>query len=379
MINFSIIVPVFQEYNIFQIFWNSLIKTVKYPAKIYIINDASPHDTTEYIHQIKDLPLIKVTKIEHLHSEGSVKCINEALPKVSGDYVVFMDSDIILVDGWQDSIIQVLSNKSIGGMGCILMYPQTGGIQSCGITYTEATGRHLFLNNLPSVLDGKGLYEVQSTVFAFFATRKDITQQLGLLDENFFNGYEDVDYQFRLRTKLQKKIVINPKLRMYHWEQSNGILRNYNRRSNIAYLWKKQGAVFYADLWQYIFEQLEKLSPDSRNYIGVDLCSARLDAESFWMKMQETSSVTIKRTDYYYYNVSEDKNILLPQILPYDYFRIESPVLFLCDHFIKLLDNQYWLIFREKYCRGHRGGCRDQFRYDRRLGQFRAHQSGRCD
>lgn len=348
---FSVIVPVYQEYNIFRIFWDSLIKTIKYPTIIHIINDASPKDTTEFIRHINESDLVQLIKIEHTQSNGSAKCINEALLNISGDYVVLMDSDIILTDSWQDSVMQTLSNESIGGMGCVLIYPQTGGIQSCGIVYTEATGRHLFLNNLPSILDDRSIYEVQSTVFAFFATRTNVIQEVGLLDTCFFNGYEDIDYQLRIFSKLNQKIVIDPKLRMFHWEQSNGILRNYNRRSNIALLWKKHGSIFKADLWHFLFEHLEKHTLTNTCYIGVDLCSARLDAETFWRELQTKASACIKRIDNYFYNVREDRSIWLSQILPYDYFRTEQPFLFLCDHFMKLLDNQYWLSFRRRYCK----------------------------
>lgn len=350
MPTFFIIIPVYQEYNIFRIFWDSLTRTVKYPVKICIINDASPHNTTDFIRNLQSSDLMYIEKIEHHRSEGSIKCINEALLKASGDYIVLMDSDLILSDGWQESVIQTMANESIGGMGCVLIYPQTGGIQSCGLTYTETAGRHLFLNNVSATLDKKLIYEVQATVFAFFVTRVNIVQSVGLLDTCFFNGYEDVDYQLRIRSELNKKIVINSNLRMFHWEQSNGILRNYNRRSNIAYLWKKHGSHLKVDLWQFLFEQLQKHIRPNNYYIGVDLCSARFDADTFWQELQISQIAQIKRIDHYYHTVREDKNIWLSQVLPYDYFRTEQPFLFLCDNFIKLLDNQYWLNFREKYC-----------------------------
>lgn len=350
MPTFFIIIPVYQEYNIFRIFWNSLVRTVKYPARVCIINDASPQATTDFIRNMHSSNLIYIEKIEHMQSEGSIKCINEALPRALGDYVVFMDSDIILTDDWQESVIKTMANESVGGMGCVLIYPQTGGIQSCGLAYTEAAGRHLFLNNFPTILDGKSIYEVQSTVFAFFATRTDVVRAVGLLDTCFFNGYEDVDYQLRIRSELSKKIVIDSNLRMFHWEQSNGILRNYNRRSNIAYLWKKHGSFLQVDLWCFLFEQLEKYIKPHNNYIGVDLCSARFDAETFWQKLQKRWAAYVKQIDHYYHTVREGKSIWLSQVLPYDYFRTEQPFLFLCDNFIKLLDNQYWLNFREKYC-----------------------------
>lgn len=348
---FTIIIPVYQEYNIFRIFWESLIKTIQYPTEIQIINDASPINTTVFIRQLQvDSDIIHLNVIENVQSKGYTNCLNRALKKLTGDFIVFMDSDIILVDGWQNHVISNLADDSIGGMGCVLLYPQTGGIQNCGLTYTASNGRHLFLNNKTSVLDNKKTYEVQATIFAFFATRRDIIESTGELDYSFFNGYEDIDYQLRIRSKLQKKIVVDPTLRMFHWEQSNGIFRNNNRRSNIALLWKKHGSILKTDLWNFLFEQFESLYCQNTQYVGVDLCSSRLDANTFWIEIEKRYSKCIRHIDNYFHAVHEDKNIWLSRVLPYDYFRTEYPILFLCDNFIKLLDNQYWLDFREQYC-----------------------------
>lgn len=351
MPTFTVIIPVYQEYNIFRIFWESLIKTIQYPTEIQIINDASPIKTTNYIKELQvDSKIIHLNIIENIQSQGYTNCLNKALKNLTGNFIVFMDSDIILADEWQNHVISNLADYSIGGMGCVLLYPQTGGIQNCGLTYTASSGRHLFLNNKPSILDNKKIYEVQATIFAFFATRIDVIKGTGELDSNFFNGYEDIEYQLRIQTKLQKKIVVDPTLRMFHWEQSNGILRRNNRRSNIALLWKKYGSFLKADLWNYLFDQFENLGCQNTCYVGIDLCSSRLDADTFWLEVKKRYSKCIRHIEHYFHTVHEDKNIWLSQILPYDYFRTEQPLLFLCDNFVKLLDNQYWLNFREQYC-----------------------------
>lgn len=352
MPTFTVIIPVYQEYNIFHIFWESLIKTIQYPTEIQIINDASPTKTTNYIKELQvNSSIIHLNIIENIQTQGYTNCLNKALRNLTGTFIVFMDSDIILVNGWQSHVISNLSDKSIGGMGCVLLYPQTGGIQNCGLTYTSSSGRHLFLNNRPSILDSKKIYEVQATIFAFFATRIDVIEGTGELDSNFFNGYEDIDYQLRIQTNLHKKIIVDPTLRMFHWEQSNGILRINNRRSNIALLWKKYGSFLKEDLWDYLFDQFENLGCQYTCYVGIDLCSSRLDADTFWLETEKRYSKCIQYIERYFHTVREDKNIWLPQILPYDYFRLEQPLLFLCDNFVKLLDNQYWLDFREQYCR----------------------------
>ncbi len=286
--------------------------------------------------------------IEHKVSKGYAKCINEALNRVDSKYMVIMDSDVILTSNWQIKVKQSLMDTTIGGVGSVLIYPQTNGIQCAGIAYTETVARHLFLNAKPQTIPSI-IYDVQATVFAFFATRWDIVCQVGDLDEHFFNGYEDIDYQMRIR-KLGYRIIIDPKLQNYHWEQSNGKFRNYGRRSNLALLWKKHGDYISEDLWKFLFPQINNYIDEAYTYDGIDICSIRNDAQSFWKFTQQLSSIKVDNVYEYWYGISDQENINLSMFLPYDSFRNIHPFLILCDNFIRLLDNNYWVNLRLQYC-----------------------------
>lgn len=347
---FSVMVPVYQNISLFTIFWNSLLTSLHFSTQIIFINDASPQDTTMLLRQIQSMDMgdSTVCLIEHETSQGYAHCINEAIKMIDGEYVVIMDSDIIVADDWQYKLEVRFRDLSIGGIGSVLIYPQTGGIQCAGITYTDTVGRHLFLNADPSVL-GQETYDVQATVFAFFATRSSVVQQVGLLDTGFFNGYEDIDYQFRIR-KLGCRIVIDPLLKNYHWEQSNGIFRDYGRRSNLAFLWKKHGAFIHPDLWDFLFPHLRARIAFDVSYDGIDLSSMRNDAQCFWTQLENRLPDQVSCVYEYWHSVSDNQSINMSIALPFDSIRNPRPFLILCDHFIRLLDNDYWVNFRLQYC-----------------------------
>lgn len=351
MYKFSVIIPVYQNLSIFTLFWKSLSVSLKFPTQIIFVNDASPHDTTTFLRQIQSTGISASTiqLIENEKSQGYASCVNKAMEFINADYVVFMDSDIILAVDWQYRVDQQFQNPAAGGVGSVLLYPQTGGIQCAGITYTDTVGRHLYLNAVPEVL-GQEPYDVQATIFAFFAVRQSVLHQVGKLDTNFFNGYEDIDYQLRIR-KLGLKIVIDPMLKNYHWEQSNGIFRDYGRRSNLALLWKKHGNFISADLWDYLFPVLQKHMNNDVSYDGVDLCSTRNDVRCFWEKTDEYIPERIAAIYEYWHGISGSQTVNLSLALPYDSVRNPRPFLILCDHFICLLDNEYWVNFRLRYCK----------------------------
>lgn len=293
--------------------------------------------------------MISIQVINHDINLGSAQSINEAFTLIDGEIVVLLDSDTILHGSWQSRLTSTLDSPDIGGVGAVLLYPQTSGVQCSGLVYTYGTGRHLKLNARQEDIENEK-YEVQSTIFAFFATKSNIIQKVGNLDLHYFNGYEDIDYQMRIR-QAGYKIMIDPCLQFYHWEKSNGIHREYNRRSNLGILWKRYGSFIKEDLWEHIFSQLKKIPLDS-SLMGVDICGSRLDAETFWKQADIRTPGLISEHINYSHQVKDKIPVWLPEILHYDFFRTQQKLLFLCDNFVQLTQNDYWLKFRQNYSIG---------------------------
>ena len=351
MYEFSIIVPVYQEYNIFSIFIDSLLNSIDAKTQIIIINDHSPANVAKAINELskRENDNISIQIINHDVNLGSAQSINEALTLIDGKIVVLLDSDTILRGSWQSQLVSILNSPDIGGVGAILLYPQTNGVQCSGLVYTYGTGRHLKLNAQQEDIENEK-YEVQSTIFAFFATKSDIIKKIGSLDLHYFNGYEDIDYQMRIR-QAGYKIIIDPHLQFYHWEKSNGMHREYNRRSNLGILWKRYGNFIKEDLWEHIFAQLKKIPLDN-SFMGVDICGSRLDAETFWEQADIHTPGLISEHINYSHLVRDKMPVWLPEILHYDFFRTRQKLLFLCDNFVQLTQNDYWFRFRQNYSIG---------------------------
>ena len=204
---FDIIIPVYQTKNILQLFYESLIATITMQSNIIFIDDKSPSETYNFLENLKStsLPLCKIDVIHHTQTQGSSVCINDGLKRITGDYVVTIDSDVIMQKNWQEELLKTFQDETVGCVGGVLLYPQTGGLQSCGIVFSNSTSKHLFLNSSPEKLQKYNELSVQSTIFAFCAIRKKIIKNIGLMDTEFFNGYEDLDYQ--LRIKDRKSVV----------------------------------------------------------------------------------------------------------------------------------------------------------------------------
>lgn len=344
---FTLIIPVYQTPSILTLFLTSLSETLEFPSQIIFINDGSGNEVYNLLlsYGKKNQSENCIVILNNLHCSGCVKSINSALNMISGKYVVMLDSDIILTPKWQSNILEFFDSTPDAGVVCpLLLFPQNNSIQCAGMLFSECMARRKFFLKKYRSEDFPSPYKVQSGVFAFCAIKSHIIKQVGLLDTNFFNGYEDIDYQFRIR-KLGFNIYINPKMIIYHWEKSNGIHRIYNKRNNTASLWKKYSFFIKNDLWECIRKQLDLLVGDDL-LIPIDLCESRIDGIYFFEKIIPLYSISYVLD--YSYCVSIESSIWLPEILPIDSCHVQERYLFFCDTFIELLENDYWFRRRKK-------------------------------
>ena len=348
---FSIIIPVYQSAAVLRLCIESLIHTVHFSSEAIIIDDNSPKETQNYLKHLShyDSELLTFTVMHNAQPTGSVKAINKGLEKAKGQIIVFLDSDVILTDGWQEQMKKALFSPDIGAVGGVLVYPQTGGIQSCGITFSSYVGRHLFLNNRPSVIQehySQG-FEINAAVFALCGFKSNVFDKIGKLNESFFNGYEDYDFMFRIRS-AGWKIITDPFIIGMHFEKSNGIHRQTNRKANIGLFWNLHSGDQICDLWKFMLREAKLCGIGSGTYIGIDLSEVRSDAETAWDKL--SAYLKIKhRLDYS--SLVREKHISLLEMLPPDMLCEPMPFLFLCDNFIQMLYNAYWYAMRSVYCK----------------------------
>lgn len=343
---FTIITPVFQTPTIFELYIRSLKETIEFDTKIIFINDGSSAETMKKADILSNTAGLELFILNHDSPQGCVKCINEAIPYIEGDYTVMLDSDIILPQNWQTNLINSFLNlNNAGAIGALLLYPQSDGIQNCGLVFAERLIKHLYFNNRIDFLNLPDYINVQSTVFAFCAIPNKIIESVGLLDESFFNGNEDVDYQLRIQERGYD-IFINTAIHIYHWEKSNGVHRIYNQRNNLTTLWKKHGTFIKNDLWCILEEQMKRWLTE-KTYIVLDMSESRIDSLQF-KKHLEACCLSTEWLDYSYL-CTADASIKFAEILPVDAVRSSVPYIILCDNFTQLLENNYWFNLRKEF------------------------------
>ncbi|MEE1754453.1 glycosyltransferase family 2 protein [Streptomyces sp. SP18CS02] len=346
----SVIVPIYQSPAVLSLFLESLEQTVEPDTQLILINDGSGPEAGELIEEsaravkAERAGAFTVETVHNTNPRGCGQALNQGLSLAEGDHVFFVDSDLILTSGWQSGMLRTLRDHPRAGMTAgVLLYPHTGGVQHSGITFGETLGRHLYLNGRPDDLPGTP-YTVQAAAFALFAMTRQVRDDVGLLDERYFNGYEDFDYQMRARL-LGYRTVIDPRVTSYHWEQRNGVHRAGNRKSNLARFWKTWGKHVENDMTSRILDALSGTA-DLGRFVPLDLAETRTDAAGVWQALADATS--LDRHDVLDYSTKVDgtQPILLPHVLPTALLTEPRPLLILVENFVRLLDNRMWLAQR---------------------------------
>ena len=117
----------------------------------------------------------------------------------------------------------------------------------------------------------------------------------------------------------------------------------FNRKSNLGRFWEKHSSFVYSDILDFIVPQIEKVK--EKKYLLVDLCEGRTEAKQIIDRLI-IEDIIIEYKDYSYFSASG--TIWIPKVLGSNYYLINDPIIFLCDHFIKFTDNMYWWNIRSQ-------------------------------
>lgn len=171
---------------------------------------------------------------------GFAKANNIAIRQSRGRYVLLLNPDtVVLGNCLQKSIAYMEEQIDIGAMGCKVTMPDGKLDLACRrsfptpeVSFYRMTGlsklcpnnRRFAQYNL-TFLDENETYEVDSIVGAFMLIRREVIDQVGLLDEDYFMYGEDIDWCYRIK-QAGWKVVYYPEAEIIHYKGASGGKRN---------------------------------------------------------------------------------------------------------------------------------------------------------
>lgn len=187
-----------------------------------------------------------------------------ALAKNDFDYVCLLNNDTIVKEDFLINMIRTAENDKFAGIigGKIYYFDQPQKIWFLGGSINHFTGKtkHLKVNKIDNQ-KYINIFETEYIVGCLMLIKRQVFEDIGLFDENYFLYYEDTDFCVRTKQKGYK-LLVNPNSIIYHKVScstkniSDAVSYYYNR--NVYYFIIKNYNIFNK-IFMYIYFRIKTL------------------------------------------------------------------------------------------------------------------------
>lgn len=272
----SIIIPVFNKWDLTRLCLKSLAATTEREnVEIIVVDNASSDVTSKACPVLgKNLFGNSFTYIRNDQNRNFAGASNQGTLAANGEFIIFLNNDTEALPGWYAPLIDDFSRfANLAATGPVLVYPRDDifghTVQHLGVMITPFYRLGHLYNGISadSPLAKKRRF-FQAITAACMVMPRSLFLETGMFDEQFINGFEDVDLCARL-WKEGYRMTINPESRVIHYEsQSAG--RKDNEAANGKHLCNKS-FFFLAPDWHI---RLKNDSLDLSITDSLDLCPA---------------------------------------------------------------------------------------------------------
>ncbi len=238
----SIIIPVYNKLEFTKACLLALQANT--PSHLYetiIVDNASNDGTKEFLEEQS----ARIRIIRNEINQGFARACNQGADAAHSDCVLFLNNDTEPQPGWLEALLQVLDkDPEVAAVGSKLLYPD-GTIQHAGILIVED---HPSQDPLVAINAHQGRpsdyslancsLTVQALTAACLLIRTSVFKETHGFDEEYWNGYEDVDLCFKLREQGWQ-LVYEPSSVLIHHESQSGPERFRMAQQNIERLHAK--------------------------------------------------------------------------------------------------------------------------------------------
>lgn len=344
----SAIVPLHGDAGHLAQFWPSLLRARPDSCQIILVDDGSNLDFSTSFPGIDCVDNVVI--VRHDRPKGFAAAVNSGIFASQGDGILLLNSDLILNENCLREMLRVtFESHDVGVVSATLLYPQSGCVQHAGLLFTETNHYHVFQNlpgDHPLVSESR---DVESAAFALVSIRRNVVETVGFLNEAYFNGYEDLDYCFRIRER-GLRIHVAAEARAYHWEKQSGPRRSIWRKDNVARLWRDWGTSIKPDISRFHAESWNSLLLAAPHLSSVEFCRIEL----FGVPSQQPTLVDVhgrgpRVSETWDYRQPSAADYWLPYILPVSAVQHEQPFIYVVENISDLAENHYWFALRRTY------------------------------
>ena len=215
----SVVIPVHGNFTLTRDCLRSLARSTDGAPEVIVVDNGSADATP------RELPALgralfddKFRYIRFEENRNFAPACNAGAREAAGDFVFFLNNDTLLSSGWLPPLLRRFrSVPRLGAAGPLLTYPDNT-VQHLGVTFKPGFKLGHLYKDLPAdhPLAQKRRFFRALTGAALLVPR-ELFLSCGGFDEEFINGYEDVDLGLRLSAGGLRLASV-PESRIIHLE-----------------------------------------------------------------------------------------------------------------------------------------------------------------
>ena len=216
----SIVIPVYNQVHYTYACLVSILEHTKDVSYEVIIADDVSADATSHLSDYAEGLVI----CRNTANQGFLRNCNNAARSARGKYVMFLNNDTKVTEGWLGSLVTLMeSDETIGMVGSKLVYPDGRLQEAGGIIWSDGSGWNYGRLDDPDKPEYNYVKDVDYISGAAILLSNELWKQIGGFDTRFAPAYcEDSDLAFEVR-KAGYRVVYQPLSKVIHFEGiSNG-------------------------------------------------------------------------------------------------------------------------------------------------------------
>lgn len=211
----SIVIPIYNKFPLTLQCLHSLMRNVSDAVKYeVIVVDNDSKDGSGHLAKVPGLVYIHNEK-----NEGFVDGCNIGASKAKGEYLVFLNNDAVVTEGWLESLVETIEQRQdVGLVGSKILYMDGRLQEAGGIIYSDGSGSNYGKNDHPDRYQYNYVREVDYCSGASIIIKKSLFDTFGGFDKLYAPAYyEDTDLAFKVRRE-GLKVLYQPDSVIYHVE-----------------------------------------------------------------------------------------------------------------------------------------------------------------
>lgn len=212
----SVVTPNYNGKDFLYAYFESLNKNSNEIGEVIIVDNGSSDGSQEFIRNYREKVDFPIVLIENSQNLGFAEAVNQGISKARYDYLFSLNNDTVVE---KSAILELLNLLNTGERifsvsSKMVQFNNPELIDDAGddytlLAYTKKRGNNQNLNKFIEVS------EVFSSCAGAALYRKDLLEELGGFDSEFFAYMEDVDLGYRARINGYKNMFC-PNAVVYH-------------------------------------------------------------------------------------------------------------------------------------------------------------------